>query len=587
MSEHIRVGKKASKIVSTASHQVAKSKEKDQPKKAKKADGYAGVSSEKADRPAPQGESGGLRGKAAAVVDKAVHKLGEAVLQDLGDSRAARAFEKSVFKTLDKAASMGALQAVIRKLAEKDEGPLGGLGEEQREGLIMQATGVIEAELFARKHNYPSWEQLSAGFLAKVRDTAVPPSGPGAPSAFTNPAFLREFEQLTGARFRSGNQVELLAEAGKAWEARKALIQGAPEFLYVTTWAIYDEGVRGKEMAELLVQKNNELKAKFPDDPQRRVRVIVDGQVAARPGHGELVAYLEANGVEVGRWRDNDCPGEGTHRKFITDGKHLLSGGRNAGDEYLLDGQWVDTEQLFAGPVAVDAAAQFRDIWNAQCDFHGLGGQPDPFGLRQTRIDDAFIEKVRRDNPEQPGGAAVAFVNHVAGLEGDAHINLAYLKAIEGATESVDIANAYLIQSPALREAIRAALERGVKVRVLGNGPATIDEAILSTPNTATMRDWLALGAEIYTQSERMLHAKDLIVDGLVSVTGSHNHHPRSYVYEGEQITVTVDRGAAAEHSRVFEQRIAEATRITRPEQIAVKETLLSKLIDRFIRNQL
>lgn len=485
--------------------------------------------------------------------------------------------EKQLMGVLVQLKASGQLEPVLSALAEAAaaKGALPPMPDEKRHELVAQLAGMVDAELLARgaipgegDQAFESWEAISKKHLAAVRDTAVPPRGPGQKSALTEPAFIKELEQLQGARFVEGNQVTPLIDGPASFAERDRLIDGAKKSIHLMSWAFYDDDT-GFETAKKLVAKAKQ---------GVEVRVIVDGQVAERSGHDETLRLLEEGGVEVVRWRDTERPHDGQHRKvMVVDGKDAIAGGLNVGNVYShrgpADGQkWRDTDVKLSGPAVKDAAALFASLWNEQVTSRGLDVSP-------------VAEP--QDAPAAVGQGRAAVVNHVPGPDGDAHILLATLKAIEGASTSIDIENAYFIQTPALREALLAALERGVRVRILTNSAESVDEPIVSAPILASLPELADQGAEIYLKQGDTLHSKFLVVDGLYASVGSYNLHPRSHRYEGEMTINALDEQLAKGMGAAFEKDIAAATRVQQGSDIEVPKSAFTTIASRYFFDQL
>jgi len=487
----------------------------------------------------------------------------EAYLQQiLSDPEA----EAQMIKMLATLNATGQLKPVLHELASElsASGNIPPMPEAKRIAMVNQLAGMIDAQFQAHgmtpdTHGqvYESWDKLAEQNLGKVRNSQIPPRGPGELSAFTEPAFVAELEALQGAKFQAGNKITILTDGPESFAKRDELIANAKESIHLMTWAFYDDET-GWETARKLAEK----KAEGLD-----VKVIVDGQVAANPGHNETLDFMESKGVEVVRWRSSDRPYDGQHRKaMVVDNKVAIAGGLNVGNVYSHrgpeDGQkWRDTDVLVEGPAVGECARLIASVSGKS-----------PQGIV---------------SPGPVGAARSAVVNHLPGPKGDAHILLATLKAIQGASESVDIENAYVISTPDLRQSLLDALDRGVRVRVLTNSAESVDEPIVSAPILGSLPDLVAAGAEVYLKQGDTLHSKFMTVDGIFTSVGSYNLHPRSHRFEGEMTVNTLDTQVAAQLTASFEKDIQAAKRIHTPEEIVVPQNLLTMLAARYFFDHL
>jgi cardiolipin synthase A/B len=459
----------------------------------------------------------------------------------------------------------GKLRPVLHQAAAKatEAGSLPPMPPQKRAEMVDQLADMIDAEFQSHgmtpsTHGqiYKSWETMAAEHLAKVRDSAIPPRRPGELSCFTEPAFLGELEALQGAPFRNGNRITPLIDGPASFAERDRLIDGAKHSIHLMTWAFYDDET-GWETAKKLAAKHHE---------GLDVQVVVDGQVAERSPHGETLKYLEEQGVKVIRWRDPEHPYHGQHRKLmVVDGDAAVAGGLNPGNFYSHRGpaegpKWRDTDVLLEGPAVADCERLFSSV---------CGQEASP------------------NIPPPSGGARTAVVNHVPGVETDAHIMLATMKAIQGASESIDIENAYYIATPGLRQVIMDALARGVRVRIMTNSAESVDEQIVSAPILRSLPELVAAGAEVYIKRGDTLHSKFMVVDGMYSSVGSYNLHPRSERYEGEMTLNTLEPQTAGSLTETFEKDIFRATRVTSPDQIVAPDNTLTMLVNRYFFDHL
>lgn len=472
--------------------------------------------------------------------------------------------EARMLKILADLNATGQLKPVLHEVAAQAaaSGSMPPIPEAKRKAMVDQLAGMIDAQFQAHGMTpgtqgqvYESWDKLSAQNLAKVRNSQVAPRGPGELSCFTEPAFVAEMESLQGAKFQGGNRITPLIDGPASFAKRNELIDGAKKSIHLMSWAFYDDET-GWETAHKLVEKKAQ---------GLEVRVVVDGQIAAGPGHHDTLDHMEKLGVEVVRWRSSDRPYDGQHRKvMIVDGQRAVAGGLNVGNVYSHQGEgpkWRDTDVLIEGPAVGECEKLFTQVFGK--------GEVNPAPMSAV------------------GSARCAVVNHVPGPDGDAHILLATLKAIQGASESIDIENAYVITTPDIRQCILDALERGVKVRILTNSAESVDEPIVSAPILNSLPDLVSAGAEVYLKQGDTLHSKFMVVDGLYSSVGSYNLHPRSHRYEGEMTVNTLDTQKAAKLTSAFEKDIQAAKRVASADEIEVPENIFTQLASRYFFDHL
>lgn len=411
-------------------------------------------------------------------------------------------------------------------------------------------------------------ETLLASGIAKIRDTL----------------FIPEIQKLMRANFHAGGNVKLLNSAKEALAIRKEMILGAKKSIHLMTWAMYGD-VAGKEFAELLIQRFKE---------GIDVRVMVDGLTAQRTGYKESLDQLRAAGVPVIEYRGTINPYHGQHRKFMivdaeTGNGQVVAGGRNLGDQYLhtageAKDHWRDTDIHYTGANVRDNAMLFTKIWNEQVDrliladakkadeYRKLLMSKDKAAIRQTRL---------------RGGARMAVVNHTPNPEGIDPIYLGLLKSIESATTSIDIANAYVILTPAMRDALIRARARGVRVRIFTNSAKSVDEPVVSIPILKSLAELIPHGVEVHLKQGSTLHSKFAIFDNELSWVMSYNLHPRSLVYEGEVANVILDSKFARLMSDDFELDLKEAVSVKTVAELNIPTSAVSDIAGTYFFNRL
>lgn len=115
-----------------------------------------------------------------------------------------------------------------------------------------------------------------------------------------------------------------------------------------------------------------------------------------------------------------------------------------------------------------------------------------------------------------------------------------YLSRIQGARETIDIANSYFLPDRAVRRALFHAVRRGVRVRVLV--PGRSDVTVVQYALEAMYELLLKRGVEIYCYPGPMMHAKTIIIDDQFVMIGSYNLDERSRAKNLEVNVAVLDR---------------------------------------------
>jgi cardiolipin synthase len=112
------------------------------------------------------------------------------------------------------------------------------------------------------------------------------------------------------------------------------------------------------------------------------------------------------------------------------------------------------------------------------------------------------------------------------------------------------------------RDAIRAALERGVRVRIIVPGDH-IDAEVVRKASRAKWGELLQAGAQIFEFQPTMFHCKTLIVDRLLVSVGSTNFDNRSFRLNDEANLNIYDAAFAARVATVFEHDLGQSRQIS------------------------
>lgn len=409
---------------------------------------------------------------------------------------------------------------------------------------------------------FEAWKEMSKRHIAMVKASAFAPRGAGQASLFTEGGFTAELEALCGAPFRPGNRVTPLIDGPASFGERERLISGARKSVYMMVWGYYDDQTGERTRDLLIAGKNRGLD----------VKVMVDGNISNFIGMASL-KMMEDAGIEVSRFHDPARKYDGMHAKLlVVDGEYAITGGMNVGDKYShLNPEahhWRDTDVLFTGPAADDAARIFAASWNEQAERQGL----------------SRVETPKEISPEK-GSVSAALIYQRADREPAIYLTL--LKAMYGASSSINIENAYFVTIPSLKTALADALARGVKVSILSNSAQSNNEPILTGIMMESLAEMAEAGADVYVKDGETLHSKFMTVDGEFATVGSYNFHPKSIRHEREITLGVLDRGFAAEMEEAFRRDLGSAKKIADPKELGDYKSPLNFIVRRYMFSQL
>ena len=503
---------------------------------------------------------------AAPAVDAFVKELLAVLVKSGGDPTKA---EDELIDVLARAHAAGQLEPVLQALVADPRAQkfLPPMPEAKRAQYAAQVAFMMGAELEGAgkvpgAKPFEPWEEMGKRHMSLIHSSAYASRGPAAASLFTEPGFVQELSALTGAAFSGTNRAKPLIDGPASFRVRFALMRRAKKSIHVLSWAFYDDAT-GEAAADLLIAKKRE---------GLDVKVLVDGKTAQAHG-SQVLARMRAAGIEVVLYQESARRYDGMHAKsLVVDGRFAVAGGMNFGDPYSHMGQgpkWRDTDMFYMGPSVGETARHMAALWNAQVREQGL-----PYGAMAA--------------PAPAPGTGSARLAFLAGEpSGEAGILLAYLKGIAGASRVINIENAYFIEMPALRQALLEALARGVQVNILTNSAQSIDEPIVAAPILSSLPELIRAGARVSLKKGDTLHSKFMTVDGLFAILGSFNLHPRSVRYEKEIVLLSLDPRFASDLDAAFRADAEKAQAVADPDQIKVPDSALTRIVRRYLFNQL
>ncbi len=406
----------------------------------------------------------------------------------------------------------------------------------------------------------------AAGWALKGASTR--PAGPAAPvassksvaeiTAFDSASFNATLDRTTGSRNTAGNKLTMLFDGAKSFPERNKMIDSAKESICLQTF-IFASDDTGWELANRLAGKAKE---------GVKVRVIYDGMGSNR-ADPKMFEMMKKAGVEVQAyakptnqpWNLNDRWHE---KHLIVDGKASIEGGMNIANEYAFGGSgkmvfsrgktatepWRDADMKLEGPAVHDTQAAFLKNWET------VGGKV------------SAEERTKLFPPISPAldGAKVRVVQHRPDQEGDANTTHLYQQAIDTATKSITIENAYFLPPKELRDALVRAAHRGVDVKVMTNSRASNDTGVVSDAARYFYDDLIKAGVKVFEKQGATVHAKTATFDGAFSLVGSANLNGRSDGRDSEDVLAVRDNSVAKQLESRFASGISQTKAVTSQE---------------------
>jgi cardiolipin synthase len=359
--------------------------------------------------------------------------------------------------------------------------------------------------------------------------------------AVADPQFRREMSVLLGPAIVPGNRVTAFQNGDQIFPAMLEAIRAARRTINMETY-IYWSGDTGQAFADALCERARAGVA---------VHLVVDWAGSIRMDD-DLLGTMQDAGVRVEhyrplRWYNLGRLNNRTHRKLlVVDGRVGFTGGVGIADQWSGHAQdpdhWRETHFRVEGPVVAQLQSAFNDNW-IKTTGELLNG-PDHFPPLERAGDmDAHL-----------------FIASPAG--GSESMHLMYLQAVAAAVRSIDLCAAYFVPDHLIAQALLAARQRGVRVRVLLPGPH-IDSETVRLSSRASWGPLLEGGVEIHVYQPTMIHVKLLVVDGELVSVGSTNFDIRSFRLNDEASLNVYDREFAQSMTRVFEDDLAHSKRYT------------------------
>ncbi len=282
-----------------------------------------------------------------------------------------------------------------------------------------------------------------------------------------------------------------------------------------------------------------------------KVHVILDG-VGSRKLGKVCTDILVNSGVELKWYRKMNYlrlhySNNRDHRKLlIVDGKVGFIGGAGYANAWMGNArdssEWRDIMYKVTGKSVTDMQHTFANNWK-EVSKQELSGNDYFPKLSNTGNMDV---QVTMGAPRERGDT----------------LGASYLLAIDAAKKSILIEHAYFAPNTQLRDAIKRACARGVKIKVIVPGDP-IDSKILREASKIYWPELMIAGVEYYEYQTSMMHSKLMVIDDYLTIAGSGNFDDRTYFINDEANIHILSKDCALFQRRMFNNDLKQCKKMS------------------------
>ena len=409
--------------------------------------------------------------------------------------------------------------------------------------------------------------------------------------------FIVLFFLMGNAQIVKADEFRILNKEREALQCRIDLIARAQNEILISTYIIREDEV-GLGLLQLMIEKA---------EKGVKVRLILDAFGNDVPG--ELLNYLMGKKIEVHLFNKvqlfqlHILTNRMHEKVLLTDNENLIVGGRNLSNDYFkIDstGNFLDTE-LFAKSknVSSELRIHFYEMWNR----HRLTKKPSRIQLNnelrahwKKRLEEGLSQLLKKGKVKSNSNIDWAAISSTAKVHAtydnfvsDSSVSiiptekknlkgtLQLITLLDSAKTSIDFKNPYFHPTKLWMKAIKSAISRGVKVRLLTNSECTSDVLLMQAVYRRSRPKYLKMGVEIWEyEGQEYLHTKSIILDSAITVIGSYNIHIVSQKNNTEVCLWVKDKTFGQQNIRYLNNNLTSAKQIE-----ATKHNLTNRHIDR------
>ena len=331
-------------------------------------------------------------------------------------------------------------------------------------------------------------------------------------------AWKKALENIAKLPIIKGNSVEILIDGDAKFNALFESLEKAKKYILVQYYMVHDDEI-GQKFKEALISKAARgVKVYFLYDAigsyelsKKYLRELNDG--------GVIIAQFGSYRFVKNKFQLNFR----NHRKIVViDGQTAYCGGLNIGDEYRgLNPQlspWRDTHMKISGPGALCVQLVFLEDWYSM-----VNSEPENLNWETQECGNNELLVL-------PTGPADELES----------CTMAFLTACNSAHEKLWMTSPYFVPSKEVASALKAAVQRGVDVRVIV--PDKADNLIVQMSSQCFIDSVSKYGVKFYRYKNGFLHEKVILVDEQIAVVGTANLDNRSFSLNFELLIYSFDK---------------------------------------------
>ncbi|HEY4081732.1 MAG TPA: phospholipase D-like domain-containing protein [Burkholderiaceae bacterium] len=443
-----------------------------------------------------------------------------------------------------------------------------------------------------------AWVLLSAGVL--VACAATPPALPNTPAP-PSPSASAPSTAAVASQIQVESPKGSLDQNQKEQALHQVVAQGGADAIkrQLAAMASFgDVGLYADNDAQLLIDGPATFKAMFAAIGQARRSILLESYIIEDTGLSQRLAALlaekRAQGVQVlvlydslGSVSTSDAFFKALQDKGIaTCAFNPMNPLKSSGELDLAHRDHrkiltVDREIGFTGGInisAVYASGSFGHKREVTGKTNGSGWRDTQIELRGSAagaLEDLISETWRQQKcegtppvaPTTKPAAGLApgkqLLRIVASTPDDSvnHIYALMMSSIGAAKQSVYLTMAYFAPGDDMIDALCDAAGRGVDVQLIL--PSRSDFTPVLHAGRSHYARLLGAGVKIHELQDSVLHAKTMVIDGVVSTVGSSNMDSRSFVGNNEIDAVVIGEDFGEAMTRMFRADLKASKEIT------------------------